>query len=111
MSLKILMAEVSSNNCSELRVNQLKDAHSQRANQGSGAEFICLPLDHFKVQGPNGVHISFLYPILGPNLSLDLFRASAYPDNELKKSWSGSCEGCQISSQPRNMSWWSVEQV
>lgn len=84
MALKILMAEISNDDCPELRVNQLKDALSQQANEGNGAEFICLPLDHFKIHGPNGDHISFVYPVLGPNVNLGLFRASADPDNDLR---------------------------
>jgi hypothetical protein len=27
-------------------------------------ELFYLPLDHFKVHGPNGDHISFVYPVL-----------------------------------------------
>jgi len=75
VALKILMAETSSDDCPELRVNQLK---------GDGAESICIPLDHFKIHGPNGSHISFVCPVLGPNVSLGLFRASADPDNDLR---------------------------
>jgi len=84
IALKILMAETSSDNCPELRVNQLKDAHSQSANEDNDAVFVCLPLDHFKINGPNGNHISFVYPVLGPNVSLGLHRASADPDNDLR---------------------------
>jgi hypothetical protein len=73
MALKILMAESSSDNCPELPVNRPKDAHSQYVNKGNGAEFICFPLDHFKLYGPNGDHISFVYPVLGPNVSLGCF--------------------------------------
>jgi len=84
VALKILMAETSSNNCPELRVNQLKDAYSQHVNEGDGAEFIYLPLDHFKIHGPNGDHISFVCPVLGPSVSLGLFCASADPDKDLR---------------------------
>jgi hypothetical protein len=41
MALKILMAETSSDSRLELRVNQLKDAYGQHANEGNVAEFIC----------------------------------------------------------------------
>jgi len=84
VALKILMAGISSNDCPELRVNQLKAAHNQNAPEGDGAESICLPLDHFEIHGPNGNHLSFVYPVLGPNVSLGLFRASADPDNDLR---------------------------
>ncbi|KAH8586125.1 kinase-like domain-containing protein [Bisporella sp. PMI_857] len=82
--LKILMAEASSDDCPELRMNQLKAAHNQHAPGRDGAESICFPLDHFKIHGPNGIHISFVYPVLGPNVSLGLFRASEDPDNDLR---------------------------
>jgi hypothetical protein len=84
MALKILMAETSSDNCLELRVNQLKDTHSQRENEGNVAEFICFPLDHLKIHGPNWDNISFVYPGLSPNVSLGLFRASTDLDNDLR---------------------------
>jgi hypothetical protein len=74
VALKILMAEASSENCPELQVNRL---------EGDGTEFICLPLDHFKIHGPNGVHIAFVYPVLGPNVSLGLF-CSSDPDSDLR---------------------------
>ena len=54
VALKILMAETSSDDCPELRVNQLKDAHSQHANEDNGAVFIWLPLDHFRSTGRMG---------------------------------------------------------
>ncbi|KAL5318767.1 hypothetical protein ACEPPN_013833 [Leptodophora sp. 'Broadleaf-Isolate-01'] len=85
LALKILMAEISSDDCPELRVSQLKDSLEQPANEGSGAEFICLPLDHFKVHGPNGDHLAFVYPVLGPNVPLGLFHASADPDRDLRR--------------------------
>ena len=84
VALKILMAGTSSDDCPELRVNQLKAAHNQNPPEGDGAESICLPLDHFKIHGPNGNHISFVYPVLGPNVSLGLFRSSTDPDNDLR---------------------------
>ena len=43
-----------------------------------------LPLDHLKINGPNGDHISFVYPVLSSNVSLGLFRASTDPDNDLR---------------------------
>jgi serine/threonine protein kinase len=84
VALKILMAEISSDDCPELRVNQLKDGFRQYANEDNGAVFICLPLEHFKIHGPNWDHISFVYPVLGSNVSLGLFCASVDPDNDLR---------------------------
>lgn len=84
VALKILMAETFGDDCPELRVKHLKAAHDQHAPEGDGAEYICLPLDHFNIDGPNGNHIAFVYPVLGPNLSLGLFHASADPDHDLR---------------------------
>jgi len=85
VALKILMAGTSSDDCPELRVNLLKTAHNQLAPEGDGRESICFPLDHFKIHGPNGDHISLVYPVLGPNVSLGMFCASADPDKDLRK--------------------------
>lgn len=85
VALKILMAEVSSDDCPELRVSQLKST-----NEASGAVFICLPLDHFRIHGPNGDHLCLVYPVLGPNVSLGYFHASTDPDNDLR------CLGLQL---------------
>ncbi|PVH79375.1 kinase-like protein [Cadophora sp. DSE1049] len=85
VALKILMAETYNDECPELRVNQLEDALSQHIDRGNDAGFICLPLDHFKIHGPNGDHISFVYPVLGPNVSLGLCRTSEDPDRDLRR--------------------------
>ncbi|KAI9046956.1 hypothetical protein LZ554_009031 [Drepanopeziza brunnea f. sp. 'monogermtubi'] len=50
----------------------------------SGAGFNCLPLDHFKIHGPNGDHFCFVYPVLGPNVSLGFFHASGDADKDLR---------------------------
>ena len=85
VALKILMAEISSDDCRELLLDQLRGAqNSQHIDKDDGAAFICLPLDHFKIHGPNGEHISFIFPVLGPNVSLELFHASADQDNDLR---------------------------
>lgn len=84
VALKILMAETSDDNCSELRVNQLKTTHDRNTPGDDGAEFICLPMDNFKIIGRNGEHIALTYPVLGPNVSLGLFDTSADPDKDLR---------------------------
>ena len=37
--------------------------------EGPLAEHFCLPLDRFEVNGPNGRHYAFVYPVLGPCVS------------------------------------------
>ncbi|TVY75882.1 Serine/threonine-protein kinase SRPK [Lachnellula suecica] len=82
VALKILMAEVEVASDAELSTKQLKGARGQAAD---GAELICTPLEDFKIQGPNGDHVAFVYPVLGPSVSRGLFRASADPDSGLRR--------------------------
>ena len=62
VALKIVLAAASTPECPELRVSKLADL-------GLGESSFCLPLDHFDMQGPNGVHYVFVYPVLGPRVS------------------------------------------
>ncbi|KAL3426486.1 hypothetical protein PVAG01_03277 [Phlyctema vagabunda] len=84
VALKILMAETSNDDYPELQVNQLKAAYNERAARDNGADSICLPLDHFRICGPNGSHVCFVYPVLGPNVSLGVFGDSGNLDNDLR---------------------------
>ncbi|KAI9931592.1 hypothetical protein ASPWEDRAFT_37576 [Aspergillus wentii DTO 134E9] len=61
VALKILMADLSGDDCKELKVNKL----AEKIDNDS----ICLPLDQFKVKGPNGDHWCFVYPLAGPMIS------------------------------------------
>lgn len=63
MALKIIMAEVSTPDCPEFRVSQLVNGRSL------SDELFCLPLDLFEIDGPNGRHNVFVYPVLGPNVA------------------------------------------
>lgn len=60
------MAEGSTYDCPELRVNKLK---ALGLDEGPLAEHFCLPLDKFDISGPNGQHYAFVYPVLGPRVS------------------------------------------
>lgn len=74
------MADVSVPECSELRAMQLDSwRHEDRL-----AEYVCLPLDKFNIDGPNGSHYCFAYPVLGPKASLGLYRGSEDPDRALR---------------------------
>lgn len=85
VALKILMAEVSVEECSELRVMQFRVWHdAESASSSKGAEYVCLPLDKFDIDGPNGTHYCFVYPVLGPKVSLGLCRGSEDPDLVLR---------------------------
>lgn len=65
VALKILMAEASTEDCRELLcAEQLK-----KTMVASETGPICAPLRHFKTDGPNGSHLCFVYPVLGPKVS------------------------------------------
>lgn len=66
VALKILIAEESTHDCSELRVHGILRL---RLDQDILAKHFCLPLDHFEINGPNGLHYVFVYPVLGPRVS------------------------------------------
>ncbi|OIW29097.1 kinase-like protein [Coniochaeta ligniaria NRRL 30616] len=86
VALKILMTDVSvEEKCSELRViHQLKAWSDAESASSKGAGYICLPLDKFDIDGPNGTHYCFVYPVLGPKVSLGLCRGSEDPDLVLR---------------------------
>ena len=63
LALKILMAECSNeDDCPELGVCHLKSLGIEEDSH------ICLPLDTFRIDGPNGSHLCFVYPVLGPRV-------------------------------------------
>ncbi|KAH7137337.1 kinase-like domain-containing protein, partial [Dactylonectria estremocensis] len=84
VALKVLMAEASDSDYPEIRINQLKDWLIKQREQDDAADPICLPLDQFTVDGPNGHHACFIYPLLGPKVSLGLFQANGDPDKSLR---------------------------
>lgn len=45
----------------------------------------CLPLDQFQIDGPNGSHFCFVYPVLGPRVSCILKEFEEPPDKALRK--------------------------
>lgn len=80
VALKILMAEASTEDCRELLcAEKLKDTVvADRTGP------ICAPLRHFGTDGPNGSHLCFVYPILGPKVSSGLLNSSKDPDGTLR---------------------------
>ncbi|KAI1083759.1 kinase-like domain-containing protein [Whalleya microplaca] len=80
-ALKLLMAEASTLDYSELHLSELRNAMSP--SNCDGAAHISLPLDQFNMQGPNGSHLCFVYPMFGPSIALGLFD-SEDPDGVLK---------------------------
>ena len=79
VALKILMADVSVEECSELRAMQLGACRDAESAKSKGAQYICLPLDKFDIDGPNGTHFCFVHSVLGPRVSLGLYHGSEDP--------------------------------
>lgn len=81
VALKILMAEASTEDCRELLcAEQLKS--TMVANETGP---ICAPLRHFETYGPNGSHLCFVYPVLGPKVSSGLLNSAEDPDRALRE--------------------------
>lgn len=81
VALKILMAEASTEDCRELLcAEQLK---SLMVADETGP--ICAPLRHFETYGPNGSHLCFVYPVLGPKVSSGLLNSAENPDRTLRE--------------------------
>jgi len=80
VALKVIRAEASGDECPELVVSQLIPSESseldERKHGIAGLESICLPMEHFKIEGPNGTHLCFVYPVLGLRVSHGAFRNS-----------------------------------
>ncbi|KAK2766800.1 hypothetical protein FQN54_006114 [Arachnomyces sp. PD_36] len=65
VGLKIVAAEESSEDCSELRLLKLKNIDFSQV----GGDKIALPQDHFMIDGPNGSHLCLVLPFLGPSVT------------------------------------------
>lgn len=75
------MAEASTDDCPELVQGELLKSYEKE----DGADGVCLFLDYFRLNGPNGSHLCFVYPVLGPKLSSGLLRPSEDPDKTLRE--------------------------
>lgn len=85
VALKIIRADSSGDDCPELVMDRLVG----EIGDSEGAEYLSFPFDRFRVDGPNGSHLCFVCPVLGPRVSYGVFRAS---DN-LDKILRGVCRG------------------
>lgn len=64
-AVKILDAEASTKDCADLRIGSL---FSTSGNTDISHSRVAFALDHFWMDGPNGTHLCFVMPLLGPNL-------------------------------------------
>ncbi|GFF36955.1 hypothetical protein IFM51744_03300 [Aspergillus udagawae] len=76
VALKILMADYSKDHCPELRVERLREFGLEK--------HIRLPFDQFRIEGPNGSHLCFVYPVAGSRVSL-IAQQFEDPDKSLRK--------------------------
>ncbi|KAK1764229.1 Serine/threonine-protein kinase [Phialemonium atrogriseum] len=66
-ALKILEAELSREDCAEMKFLQLLTEAG--ALEEAAANHIVLPLEHFYITGPNGRHLAFVLPLMSEPVS------------------------------------------
>lgn len=94
MAVKIIVAECSTYDCPELRINELK---TPGLNECPLDELFCIPSEIFDIHGPNGHHFPLVCPVIGPRASR-LLNAARSPDP-------GSILRYVCSPFKRNLSW------
>lgn len=68
-ALKIIRSDASGDDCPEPLLHRLVE-------DGKCLSNIYHPLEHFHFDGPNGSHLCFVYPVLGPRVSKGVFHAA-----------------------------------
>lgn len=69
VSVKVLMADGSTDNYPELQVEKVKSALCDCKGGSDIASTISLPLDNFTLEGPNGKHFCFVSKVHGPKVN------------------------------------------
>ncbi|KAI1085454.1 kinase-like domain-containing protein [Whalleya microplaca] len=69
-AIKVLAARHSHKDSPEMQVVELLREQRVTAHEWETAH-IALPLDEFWIEGPNGRHLCFVLPVLGPRLTVD----------------------------------------
>ncbi|KAH6839532.1 kinase-like domain-containing protein [Chaetomium sp. MPI-CAGE-AT-0009] len=64
-AVKIMVAHASTADCPDMKALELFDGISPDVLAANGIQ---LPLEHFWIDGPNGRHLCFVLPLLGPKL-------------------------------------------
>ncbi|KAF4459610.1 kinase [Fusarium albosuccineum] len=72
VAVKILASDIAPEECQELQFVKIAECLDLDVNEDI-ATSICLPSDHFQIKGPNGNHVCFIYPVLGPRVSHGVF--------------------------------------
>lgn len=65
VALKILMAECSTTDCPEFLASKMNESLKFDSERKQN---ICLPRSHFRIDGPNGSHLCFVYSVVGPSI-------------------------------------------
>ncbi|KAI9154784.1 Serine/threonine-protein kinase AFC3 [Paramyrothecium foliicola] len=79
VALKIIISHQSPENSFEGQLGGLKEAIV------SLGDAVCLPLDEFTIDGPNGNHQCFVYPLLGPKVSSGLYNPNGDAEKAIRK--------------------------
>lgn len=81
VAVKIIIAHQTEISCRELRMVQHMQALG--IDRQPAANYICLPLRDFRLEGPNGTHICIVYPVFGPTLesAREILRESLEPED------------------------------
>ena len=64
VAIKIITAEASSD-CSEIKILR----HLERTSDHPGRKYVASILDHFDLEGPNGVHVCLVSKVCGPSIA------------------------------------------
>ena len=78
------MAECSQEDCPELKMMQSNNFRESKRSEIIEADFLCFPTEKMDIHGPNGTHYCFVYPVLGPKVSLGIYAGSEDLDQILR---------------------------
>jgi len=83
VAVKILSADSLLDDCPELLLDRLRMT-GLRNRHLPFSRYICFHINHFIFRGPNGIHQCFVYPLLGPKVSLGVFFGAPNLDQILR---------------------------
>jgi serine/threonine protein kinase len=84
VAVKILMAELSSDESNSQEAENIRRLQEVAKIDPDIKKYCLLPLDEFIIEGPNGTHQCFAYPVAGPSVGKISIRVPN-PTNTLRK--------------------------
>ncbi|KAJ0414848.1 kinase-like domain-containing protein [Aspergillus carlsbadensis] len=84
VALKILMAEMSSDESNSRESKNIRRLQELAKTDVDINKYCLLPLDEFVIEGPNGTHQCFAYPVAGPTVG-DISIHVPSPTNTLRR--------------------------